>query len=41
MSKFACLVCALVMGSILVGCANVQPQRLYNDDHHVVYKDGR
>jgi hypothetical protein len=40
MNKLAALVCVMVLGSILVGCAQIQPQRLY-DTNQVVYKDAR
>ncbi len=40
MSKFASLVCAMVLGSLLIGCSSVTPQRMYNSDT-TYYKDGR
>jgi hypothetical protein len=40
MSKFAYLVCAMVLGSVLVGCAQIEPQR-FDNTNTSVYKDGR
>lgn len=39
MSKLAGLVCAMVLGSLLIGCSSIEPQRMYNSDT-VYYKDG-
>jgi hypothetical protein len=41
MQKLTYLICAMVLGSILAGCVQTQPQRQYQDNETSAYKDGR